>query len=142
MLIKDLMTRNVITVGMDDTLTRVRSLFENHHFHHALVVEHLKLVGIISDRDLLKQLSPKLDTMAETRDDRKTLNQHCHLIMSRDLITIAPDETVYGAIALFNQHGVSCLPVVDQNEHPLGIVTWRDIFKEIERYKKRLGQTD
>jgi acetoin utilization protein AcuB len=56
MRIEEIMTKKAVTVRMDDSLSHVKDLFETHHFHHLLVVEQHKLVGIVSDRDLLKAI--------------------------------------------------------------------------------------
>lgn len=54
MKIERLMTTRLITVGMDVSLKEIRDLFEKASFHHLLVTENDKLVGIISDRDILR----------------------------------------------------------------------------------------
>jgi CBS domain-containing protein len=54
------MSTRAVTVTMDDSLARARELFNEHHFHHLLVVQGpILLLGIISDRDLLKAVSPE-----------------------------------------------------------------------------------
>jgi acetoin utilization protein AcuB len=58
MSIKNVMTGKVVTVKMDDPLSAVKEIFEAQRFHHVLVVENGKLFGVVSDRDLLKALSP------------------------------------------------------------------------------------
>ena len=54
MKIEEIMTKKIVSVKLDDNLSHVKYLFETHHFHHLLVVAENKLVGILSDRDLLK----------------------------------------------------------------------------------------
>lgn len=51
------MSRKVVTVAPDDSLEKVRALFAQFHFH-LLVVGERQLLGVVSDRDLLKALSP------------------------------------------------------------------------------------
>ena len=71
--ITELMKKVVITVEMDDSLHIVKELFDNTGFHHLLVVDSGKLLGVISDRDLLKSLNPKIGTAAETEKDLSAL---------------------------------------------------------------------
>ncbi|TDF37470.1 CBS domain-containing protein [Alteromonadaceae bacterium M269] len=142
MRIVKIMTEKLVTVQMDDSLLLINDIFENTNFHHLLVVESNKLVGVISDRDLFKALSPNLGCVSETAKDAATLNKKAHQIMSRDLITLSPDASAYDAIALFNQHTVSCLPVIDENQKPLGIVSWRDILRVIEENRNKRKQAD
>lgn len=127
--IRAIMSTRTVTVTMDDSLARARELFHEHHFHHLLVVQGKTLLGIISDRDLLKAVSPHVGTLSETDRDRATLNKRAHQIMSRKLITITADTTVEVAARLLLEHRVSCLPVVTANGALEGIVTWRDLLR-------------
>ena len=54
------------------------------------------------------------------------MKKRVHQIMSRDLVTAGPDITVAEAAARMLSERVSCLPVVDDNRSPLGILTVRD----------------
>lgn len=129
MKIKDIMQKRVVTVDMDCSLWEVKMIFDNTRFHHLLVIEKNRLVGVISDRDYLKAASPNLGTAAETSKDTATLNKRAHQIMSRKLHTLDEEATVLDAILLFNQKPISCIPVVDEERHIKGILSWRDIMK-------------
>ena len=129
--IKKIMTAKLITVGLDDKLETVKEIFDNLKFHHLLVVEEHKLLGVVSDRDLLKALSPNIGSARETFQDIASLNKRVHQIMTRRPIVLQESATVDDAIHAFNTHGISCLPVVDLNFRPVGIVTWRDILKNL-----------
>ncbi len=130
-----IMSEPPVTVGMDDTLLKVKSIFENSHFHHLIVVELGKLCGVISDRDLLKAISPNIGTASETALDIKTLGKKVHQVMTRKPIALKENAKVSDAIKIFNKHSISCIPVVDEENNPLGIISWRDIFKTIEKNK-------
>lgn len=97
-----------------------------------MVVEQNRLVGVISDRDVLKAISPYVGTPAETLHDTATLNKRAHQIMTRDPITVSPEMPVMDAVKIFNRNKISCLPVVDKNRRPLGIVSWRDVLRALE----------
>lgn len=135
-----IMNTRVVCVGMDDTLAQIKEIFDNVRFHHLLVVEDEQLIGIVSDRDLLKTLSPDLGTVAETPKDRATLRKRVHQIMTRNPITLYPEDSVYDAVALFNRHMISCLPIVDQRGKPVGMVSWRDVFKVLEKKMRPAAQ--
>lgn len=140
MLLKQVMTTNVVTVGMDTTLKDIREIFENRRFHHLLVAEKGKLLGIISDRDLLKNLSPFLGTVSENTRDSALLKRHAHQIMRRNAITATPDTDVLDACRTFVEKGISCLPVVNDDLVVMGIVTWRDILRLLMEIKKPAGK--
>lgn len=130
--IEQLMTKSIVTVRMDDTLSQVKSLFETHKFHHLLVVENSKLVGVLSDRDLFMALSPNIGSGLETVKDKASLNKRVHQVMGRDLVTLTPSCKLLKAIRVFNQSRVSCIPIVDNMMSPVGILSWRDVFEYIE----------
>ena len=126
-----IMSRRVVSVHMDDSLNKVRKIFAQSRFHHVLVLERQHVMGIISDRDLLKAVSPYVDTAAERERDTATLRRHAHQIMSHHVITLPIDGTVLEAIRLFTHEKISCLPVLNRDETVAGILTWRDILKAI-----------
>lgn len=132
MAISRIMTKNVVCVDMDITLLEIKEIFRKKRFHHMLVTSNDKLVGIVSDRDVLKNISPFVDTAAETAKDLHTLQKRAHQIMSRRIISVPPHAKLITAIRTFNDNKVSCLPVVDDNQKVLGIVSWRDILRYTE----------
>jgi len=129
--IEEIMSKDLVTIGMDDSLKTVKAIFDNASIHHLLVVESDKLFGVISDRDLLKALSPNIGTLAETNRDTITLNKRVHQLMTSKLVTLTPDAEISDVIEIFNNHDVSCIPVVDDKDKPVGIISWRDILKAI-----------
>ncbi|MGL4507939.1 MAG: CBS domain-containing protein, partial [Aeromonas sobria] len=109
-------------------LNVIKGIFEQAHFRHLLVLEEDKLVGVISDRDLFRAISPYLDSEAEMSRDTETLNRRAHQVMSRQLITISPHLTVRDGVKLMLEKGVSCLPVLENGEL-VGIISWKDFLK-------------
>ena len=132
MSVEKIMSKSVVTVEMDDSLKVVKDIFDNTRFHHLLVVESGKLFGVLSDRDLLKALSPNIGTAAETDRDAASLNKRVHQIMTRQPVTLGPSAGIDDAIDIFNRHNISCIPVVDAEQKPVGIISWRDILKALE----------
>ncbi len=133
MTIETIMTKRLVSIEPDDQLSLVKYLFEKTGFHHLLVVEDEQLLGIISDRDLLRHISPNIGALTETARDRATLNIRAHQVMTRKPITLGPQNSVYDAVHLFNTKNISCIPVVAARLQPIGIVTWRDIMQVIEQ---------
>ncbi|HXZ07712.1 MAG TPA: CBS domain-containing protein [Paraburkholderia sp.] len=131
MRMEDIMTTRVVTVGFDDTLTTVKEIFDAVKFHHLLVVDEGELQGVVSDRDLLRALSPFIDSSVETARDLGTLNKRVHQIMSRKPLTLPPQADLTEAIQLFLANPISCIPIVDERFRPVGIVSWRDILKTL-----------
>ena len=123
----ELMTVDVVTVSMDDTLEEVRSIFDVSFFHHLVVVESRRVVGVVSDRDLLRHLSPFIGKMAERATDAASLKKRVHQVMTRELISVRPDTVADDAGMLMLANRVSCLPVLHSDGSCAGIVTIRDI---------------
>jgi len=126
--IADIMTRRTITVEMDDSLSLVRDLFEDKRFHHLLVLDHGRLVGVLSDRDLLRNISPFVGKFSERSQDAACLRRRVHQIMTRRLVCISHDESVEEGARRMLTHGVACLPVVDHAQRCVGIITWHDLL--------------
>lgn len=138
MLIAKLMSTNPVTVGMDDPLSHVKALFDKTGFRHLLVIENEKLVGIISDRDLLKVISPNVESTLATAKDLASLNRKAHQIMTRKPYVLETQASLKDAINLFNAHKISCIPVVSRAGRPLGVLSWRDIIRALASvYDKR-----
>ena len=77
----------------------------------------------------MRALSPFIDSVVESQRDLDTLSKRVHQIMSRKPITLPPDADIREAIQLFLTHPISCIPIVDSEFRPVGIVSWRDILK-------------
>jgi acetoin utilization protein AcuB len=132
MLISEIMTTRIVSVEMDDKLEVVKQIFESLHFHHLLVIDAgKKLSGIVSDRDLLRAISPHVGSAAETARDLATLNKRVHQIMTRHPFTLKAQATISDGVNLMLEHGISCIPIVDDTSKPVGIVSWRDLLKAL-----------
>ncbi len=125
------MNRDVVTVGLDERLKTIQELFNEQKFHHVLVVEDNKLVGVVSDRDILKQLSPFLSTAAERTQDRSTLDKKIHQIMTRKPITVDKETPIEEAAEMFVKKNISCLPILTEEKEIIGIITLKDILKSL-----------
>lgn len=128
--VREFMTAQVVTIGMDQTLRDAQDLFKAGAFHHLVVTEAGKVVGVLSDRDVLRSLSPFIDVpLSERPQDRATLQKRIHQFMTRRLISIHPDATLAQAARLFMRQRVSCVPVLDEDKQLVGILTTRDLLR-------------
>ena len=129
MRVDSIMTTDVFRVRMDDTIGTIQEILSHAAFHHLLVVERDKLVGILSDRDILKNISPFLKTLSETTRDVSILEKRVHQFMTHKPITVTKETSVEMAAHLLLKHHISCLPVVSSGGEVEGVVTWRDILR-------------
>ena len=127
MTVDGIMSREVVTVSPDTALMDIRRRLQEGGFHHMLVVEEGELCGVISDRDVLRAISPFLDTYSEEHRDVQTLALPAQEVMRTDPITVTPETDIEEAAHLLLDHDISSLPVVEDNEL-VGIVTTKDLL--------------
>lgn len=128
MKIEEIMSDNVTCIDLDERLSVVRELFIKHKFHHLMVIDHNhELVAVISERDYLKATNSNLELPTANEKDLAMLNKRVHQIVSKKLVAIKQFTSFSEAIKIFHDAGVSCLPVINSNNKPVGILTWRDI---------------
>lgn len=123
------MSKPVVTITADDKLSKVSSLFREKKLHHLLVVDGKEFVGIVSDRDFFRSIGPRAELAVATDAEAATLNKRVHQVMSRHPICVREDQSVDDVMDLFLAHEISCVPVIDAQGLPVGIVSWRDIIK-------------
>ena len=107
MKVKDLMTSDPAKVGPDDVIAEAATLMKQEDCGAIPVVMDGKLVGIITDRDIV------IHAVAEGRDPKTT---KVSVIMSADPITIAPDADVDEAARIMADSQVRRLPVVENGQ--------------------------
>jgi acetoin utilization protein AcuB len=125
------MSSPLITLDADATLAEARDRMAHHGVHHLLVRNRRRIVAVLSDRDLLRQTSPYIDTASENERDAATLRRHVFRAASYDLVTVDFDQPIEDAAALLLDRGVSCLPVRDGAGEVIGIVTSRDLLRGV-----------
>jgi len=141
--VSELMTRKLITVSPDDSVEKAVQLFRQRSVRHLLVLQGERLVGILSDRDLIHAMEPL------RAKQRKLLNVgglffllepvEVQEIMSRDVITIAPDLSIQDAAAFMVSSRFGALPVV-ANEKLVGIITETDLLRCLAKPATELRQ--
>ena len=130
--VRDHMTAKVFTIRMDKKLLAVDEIMGWAHIRHVPVVDEKgKLVGLLSQRDVLRS---NLSDLASTQVDRRSQLGHVTLaqVMRREVLTIGPDEPIQEAARLMRQHKYGCLPVVEGGRLA-GIITEHDLLAVVER---------
>lgn len=129
MRITKFMRRSIASVNPEATLKEIEELMERRKIRHVLVIEKGELLGIISDRDVKKYRSLFAETKAAKEIDEATLRFRAHQIMTRDPITIHEDIRASDAIKLMLEEHISCLPVLDNDNAVIGVVTSNELMK-------------
>ena len=139
MIVSEIMTTEVLCAGMDDTLDKIRQIFAVNHIHHLPITQDKRLVGIISDRDVLKELCPNADAANADSHALNTLKKKAHQLMTRKVITISPEDTIEEVSATMLEKKFSCLPVLVRSGAVIGIVTKSDLLRSMCREKSAVG---
>jgi acetoin utilization protein AcuB len=119
------MTRNVITVSRGDTLKHASLLMREHRIHQLPVVEGGELVGFVSGTDIRNST---FETSTVTQLGKMLVkNKTVEEIMTRDVITVSPEDTVEDALVIIHKRRLGALPVVE-GKRLVGIITKADVL--------------
>jgi CBS domain-containing protein len=130
-LVKDWMTRNVVTITPDTTLPEAHRLMTEKRVRRLPVMRNDFLVGIITLGDV-RGAEPSGATSLSIWELNYLLSQlKIEEIMTRNLITISPYATIGQAAETMLEYKVSGLPVVDGEMKLVGIITESDIFRMV-----------
>jgi acetoin utilization protein AcuB len=128
LLVRDSMTREVLTVGPETTAAEALALCRGARIRHLPVLEGGRLVGIISDRDL-RSATPALGD-----PDRAAALERIRVSdeMALGVQTASPEDPIEHAATEMYERKIGCLPVVDGDEL-VGIVTSSDVMNALVR---------
>lgn len=127
MLVSDIMTQPVITVQGSATLREAVSLFRNNQIYSLPVVDENGVIqGLFTKSHLLDIIEKNL-----------SLDLPVESIMIRRVVTVGPNTPVEQAYNLALRQGVSRLPIVDEHNRVIGIVTGNDALQALEKKTRR-----
>ncbi|MBM3266936.1 MAG: CBS domain-containing protein [Candidatus Sericytochromatia bacterium] len=142
----ELMTRDVTTVPPDATVHEMLRIWDQRHFGAFPVVADGRLVGIVTEGDLLYKESPirppvvlaLLDALIPIgggrkldEDVRKHAGYRAKDLMSAPVLTVGPDEDAARAARIMVDRKIKHLPVVDARGTLLGILSRRDLLHHL-----------
>ena len=120
MQIKNLMSEELITVDKDQNLSDALKLLRKHNVSRLPVTNNKELVGIISERDIANKLgSSKYESMPASR-------LHISSVMVKDVFTVPKTMQLEDVAKLMLDNGIGSVPVVDEDEKMVGIVSKAD----------------
>lgn len=129
MLVKDWMSKTVVTVDEDDSMQEAMRLIKEHDIRMVPVMRKGKLVGILTDRDL-KRASASDATTLEVHELLFLISKiKVRDIMSKNPITVPFDFTVEETAEVLLKNKISGVPVVDHDGDIVGTITQTDIFR-------------
>jgi len=125
MLLKDLCTLEAACCPRDATITAAARLMQRHHAGDLVILDDLvdtrKPAGLITDRDIVVRV------IAEGLDpDKATVGEH----MTSPVVMGLGREDVAAGLERMHRHGVRRLPIIDERDRLIGIVTLDDLLRE------------
>ncbi len=130
MLVKKWMTTDVTTIDEDTSMMKASVIMKEKKIRSLPVVDKKgKLVGIVSDRDLRAAAPSKATTLDVYELNYLLSTMKIKDIMTQNVVFVRPDETVEFAAILMLENKISALPVLNDKDDLVGIVTQTDIFK-------------
>ena len=123
----DVMTKNPLIMTPGETIGQADELMVENRIRQLPVVDEGALLGIITDRDIRSFLAQS--ALADPEERAKALGTKVREIMTAEPLTLTPDDDLREAVELLIEEKVGGIPVVDEAEGLVGIVTYVDILR-------------
>ena len=122
--VADVMTGKVVTLSPHHSFNDVANLMNDRYFRHCVVIDQARVViGVISDRDILRALARNPNSRSKSLDQ----------IMTKQPITVKRNTAIIDAVGKMLAKRINCLPVIDDEGGVCGIVTSTDLLKSYQQ---------
>ena len=130
---EQLMTANPVFVEEDTSLGEALELFVERNIRHLPVVRNGEIVGILSDRDLMRLGLSLVPTVEEIERTSARMSIDVSQLMSADVISVDRATTLREMVDIILNEKIGALPVVDSETNELvGIVSYVDILQALK----------
>ncbi len=126
--VRDIMRKKAVTISASERLSTVEDIMTLGHVRHMPVVQGGKLVGVVSERDLLRA---SLSVLSEHHEDERRAFLHVveiGRIMSTPPIVVDPDASIDEAALIMAEKRIGCLPVLEGDDL-VGMLTETDVLR-------------
>jgi len=128
MFVGERMSRPVISVSPDASINDVLAMFKKEHIRRAPVIKDGKLVGIVSERDLLNASPTSVTTLSVWELNYLISKVKIKNVMTRKVITVNKETPIEEAARIMADKKIGGIPVVD-GDRVVGMITETDLFK-------------
>lgn len=126
--VRKIMQEKIITISAGESLSTVEDIMRLGQVRHMPVVSSGRLVGVVSERDLLRSSLSELSSHRTAERKAFLYAVEIGRVMSQPPIVISPDASVRQAAQVMAENKIGCLPVVAEDEL-IGIVTETDVLR-------------
>ena len=138
MKIKEIMSSPVYVISPDETVSRARNLMLRHKIGRIVLVENNKPIGIVTKKDISRRLDQAEPAWRRRPIDSIPIRQ----VMTESLITIYPDASPKQLSQLMIENNIGGLPVVNNKDEVIGIVTKWDLIKYFSELSLKIKVKD
>ena len=133
--VSEIMNRPLITIQLGEKAGLADQLMKHYAVHHLPVLEGKVLRGILSQRDLYKNMLSYFFIESD-REQQDFLDEFLDIasMMTEDPVTVEPEQTVGEALELMLKHRIGSLPVVNRQNELVGIVTDFDLLRALAEW--------
>ena len=128
--VNDAMTRPVTTLSPDATVAELEDLFERYDYNSFPVVEHERLVGIVTKFDFLRNFIFTSDTVLPHYDE--LMQRRVGEIMRRQVATVDPELSLTRVLQMMVDMTIKSFPVVSDGK-VIGIISREDVIRALRR---------
>lgn len=130
MVLDELMTPDPITGRPEWTLRQVLQTFHDNDIRHLPVLHDGELIGMISERDVTREMLPEDSTREHPEEAREHLDKTISDVMLSGVAALESEAEVSEALELMVEHKLGAIAVVHPEDGQLvGIVTWIDVLR-------------
>ena len=130
MLVAEFMTKGAVSIGPDATLAEAIRIFADRNIRRLAVVRGDTLVGIITDRDVIRACPADLNPFSTVAAEDPAMQQPVSCVMASPALTIASEAPLEDAARIFIDRKIGGLPVMS-GDSLVGIITESDAFRAL-----------
>jgi CBS domain-containing membrane protein len=130
--VREIMTGSPVTLKPEDTLDLANNVISLGRIRHIPVVEDGRLIGLLSERDLMGAATIEIFGLKQKRKSALLKTVLIKDVMKKRVISVKPDTPIKDAAQLMADKKIGCVPVVESGTL-VGLLTTTDILRYVER---------
>jgi CBS domain-containing protein len=130
--VKEIMMGSPVTLRPEDTLDLANDVISLGRIRHIPVLEDGRLVGLLSERDLMGRAVPAIFGLKQKNKSALLKSYRIKDFMKKKVVTVSPQTPIKDAARLMAEKKIGCVPVVSDGSL-VGLVTTTDVLRYVER---------